>query len=155
MKIHSIAQQNLHRQCFMTRGGFTARAGGAAARAGTQKYKEQVFIEQPKNSPLAPSAASGLRILPPAQASDTSLALNVKIQNSASSRTRHARPPNRDPVHCNSAHRPMALLCLCPCCSCRAALVAAGHCLPLLGRPNLQRRRVNIPCLPSIAHASW
>ena len=32
------------------RGGFTPRARGAAARGGAQKYKEQLFNEQPKTT---------------------------------------------------------------------------------------------------------
>ena len=34
----------------MSRGGFTPRARGAAARGGAQKYKEQLFNEQPKTT---------------------------------------------------------------------------------------------------------
>ena len=33
-----------------SRGGFTPRARGAAARGGAQKYKEQLFNEQPKTT---------------------------------------------------------------------------------------------------------
>jgi hypothetical protein len=133
-----------------------ATYAGADSRPGLGGLQPGVAPKNTRNrssesSPKQPvSPLRSHRILPPAQASDASSALNVKIRNSTSSRSgmpglkSRPGPPQQRP---SADGAPLSLVST-PAAAVELPWLLAGHCLPLLGRPNLQRHRVNIPCLP-------